>query len=254
MGGVDELVAVLVVCVAPEGLDDIADSGTHRMPGDEPGANLIVGAEKLHLHANLAVVALLGLLDLLQILVKLLLGRERSAVDALEHLVLLVPTEVGTRNAGQLDCADLGGVLDVGAAAEVDEVAAGVQRDGLALGDVLQTRKLVGLPLGFEDGLRLLAGDLRTHEGNLLADHLAHSSLDLLQVTRLEPVLHVEVVVEAIRSRRTDVEFDVRPEFCHDGRHDVGRGVADGAKFQIAVRHCRCCCAYVFGEVSSCVV
>ena len=114
----------------------------------------------------------------------------------------------------------------MGAAAEIHEVAAGVEGDHAVLGDVVQPRELVGLTLLLEELAGLLARDLGAHEGNLLADHLAHRRLDGLEVLGHQVVLHVEVVVEAVGGGGADVEFRVRPEFLDHGGHDVRRAVA----------------------------
>ena len=64
--------------------------------------------EEVHLAAELAVVALLGLLDLLEVGVEFVLGRERRAVDALKLGIVAVAAPVGARELGQLEAlADL---------------------------------------------------------------------------------------------------------------------------------------------------
>ena len=59
--------------------------------------------EEAELLADLAVVALLGFLEALQVLVELLLREERRAVDALHRLVLRVALPVGVRRVSSLN-------------------------------------------------------------------------------------------------------------------------------------------------------
>src|ERR1700685_621010 len=90
-------------------------------------------------------VAVLRLLDLLEVLGELLLRGEGGAVDALELLVLLVAPVVGARDREELEGLDLRAVPDVGARAQVHELAVLVERDLLPLGNVGEAPELVAL-------------------------------------------------------------------------------------------------------------
>ena len=116
-------------------------------------------------------VAQLGLLELVEVGGELLLGGEGGAVDALELLVVLVAAVVGAGDGEQLEGLDLLRVADVGAGAQVDELAVLVERDLLALGNVGEPAELVALLADLLDDLRgLLAGDLPADEGLVLVD------------------------------------------------------------------------------------
>ena len=54
-------------------------------------------------------VPLLRQLDQLQMLFERFLVRERGAVDAAEHRVMLIATPICARDAGQLECLDVAG-------------------------------------------------------------------------------------------------------------------------------------------------
>ena len=194
-------------------------------PVGEAGADALGDGEELELLAQLAVVAALGLLQALDDGVELLLGGGGDAVEALEHLVVLVAAVVAAGHAHELDGADAAAVLHVGAAAEVDVVAGAVDGDGLALGDVGQALELVGLVL--EELLGLGAGELLAHEGQLGADELAHGLLDGREVLRAQAVGQVKVVVKAVVGRRPDVDLHVLEQRTHRGGHQVGRAVPD---------------------------
>ena len=116
-----------------------AHIGDHRLedgpalgvPEHHAGAFLLE-VEQVHLAAELAVVALLGLLDLLEIGVELFLLGEGGAVDARQHRVVAVAAPIGARHLHQLEgVADLAGRGHVRAAAEIEPVALLVDLDGL---------------------------------------------------------------------------------------------------------------------------
>ena len=68
-----------------------------------PGPGQLLDAEQIELLAELAMVALLGLFEPLEVLVELLLREERRAVDALHLVVLLVALPVGAGDREQLE-------------------------------------------------------------------------------------------------------------------------------------------------------
>ena len=103
------------------------------MPEYEPGAHARIRGEEVELAAERAVIAPLGLLDAMQVRVELFLLEERRAVDALQHLALLVAAPVGAGRVQQLEVLDARRVGHVRAAAEIDERAVGVRRDDLVL-------------------------------------------------------------------------------------------------------------------------
>jgi hypothetical protein len=105
-----------------------------------------VEQEQLELGTDAPVVALLGGFDPREVLGELLRVLERDAVDALQHLVVLVAAPIRARQLGELPRADLPGALHVRAAAQVDEVAVAEDGDVLARGDVGEPRDLQVLP------------------------------------------------------------------------------------------------------------
>src|SRR3954454_10343060 len=104
--------------------------------------------EEVELLADAAVVACASLLEPLEVRVQILLRVERGAVDPGQLGVLLVAAPVRAGEAGQLERLDRLRVLQVRPAAEVGELALGVQRDVALRGaDELD---LVRLPLRTE--------------------------------------------------------------------------------------------------------
>ena len=103
--------------------------------------------EQAQLLAQLSVVPALGLLDLGQVLVQLLLLGEGDTVDPLEGLAVGVPPPVGGVAGGELDAVALDppGGVQVGAGAQVGELPLLVEGDGGVLRQVVDELHLVGL-------------------------------------------------------------------------------------------------------------
>jgi hypothetical protein len=93
-----------------------------------PGA-VLVDVEQVQFAAQLAVVALLGLLQHRQVLLQVVLGGPGRAVDALQHLVAVVAAPVGAGHLHQLEVLELARAGHVRAAAQVLEAAFAVQAD-----------------------------------------------------------------------------------------------------------------------------
>src|SRR5262245_65132963 len=95
---VDELVARSLVPLPRVVLHDPPDRPTLRMEDREAGADLVGEREQVEFGAELAVVALLGLLETMQVVVERRLRLPRGAVDPLEHRALLVAPPVRARD------------------------------------------------------------------------------------------------------------------------------------------------------------
>ena len=222
-------------------------------------AQLVGEGVEVQLGAELAVVALLGLGQPVQVGLEVLLGRPGGAVDPLQLRVLLGAAPVGGGAAGQLEgVADQLGGGQVRAAAEVLPrqlaVAAVVVVDGqLAAADFpggaldcvegaavgprfrpvtdrvalaaleADQLELVGLLLQLLAGV-LVGGDT-AREGLALVDDPLHHPLELLEVVWGERDLDVEVVVETVADRRTDPEAGLGVHLLDGLREDVGGGV-----------------------------
>src|SRR5438105_3760402 len=147
-------------------------------------------------------IALLRLLDPLEVRLEVVLRIEGSPVDPRELRVLLVAAPVGAGEPGQLERLDRLRVLEVRAAAEIGEVALRVEGDS-ALGRVDEL-DLVRLVVAGEVALGLFGVDLFALPGAAflqLAPDLLFDSLERLLADRLR---ELEVVVEAVLDRRAD--------------------------------------------------
>ena len=208
-----------------------------RQPQRQAGAHVVVEREKLQLLAELAMVALLRLLEHREILVHLRLVLERRAVDALELRVFLVALVVGARDVRELERADVPRAHDVRPGAQIEEVAIAEERDFLALGDVREIADFefarIPRPLAepaeapaFRQRHRLRARHRRALEDVVRLDLLFHLLLDAREVLRRDAVLQIHVVVKAILHRRPRGKLRLRPD-AEDGRGEhMRRAVA----------------------------
>ena len=209
---VDQLVVVGDQPLAHVVLDLVADDPALGVEHRESRADLVREGEQVELGAELAVVALGGLLHARLVGAQLVLARPRGAVDALQLLVLLVAAPVGGGDAGERPAvADHAGVRQVRAAAEVlpdrlaglrvDVVVDGqlaradldalrrVERGGVAvLHAALQADQLQLVRLAGELGARLVVGDDPADEPLARALDARHLLLERLQVFRSEGV------------------------------------------------------------------
>src|SRR4029453_3618160 len=145
-------------------------------------------------------VALLRLLEPLEVRVEVGLREEGRAVDARQLRVLLVPAPVGACEARQLDRLDRLRVLEVRAAAKVGEVALRIE------GDVAFSRvdelDLVDLALLVEKLLCVVRRDFLALLGAALLELAPDLRLDLLERVLADRRRELEVVVEAVLDRR----------------------------------------------------
>ena len=152
-----DLAVVALQAAAHVGDDLLEDGPAVGVPEHRAGAFLLE-MEQVHLAAELAVVALLGLLELMQIGVELLLLGEGGAVDAGQHRVVAVAAPIGAGDLLQLEgVADLAGRGHVRAAAEIEPVALPVDLQVLARRDGVDQLDLEVLALLLEHALGLVA-------------------------------------------------------------------------------------------------
>ena len=210
----------------------------------QAGADLVGEAEEVELGAEPAVVAALGLGQLLQVGLVGVLALPGGAVDALQLGVLLAAPPVRGGTAGERERRDGAGARQVRAAAEVgpDEIAGArvevVVHGQLRAADLhvralgvvrttLEADQLQLVRLVRQLGLGLGVGDLAAGEVLPGADDLLHLLLDGGEVFRGERPLGIEVVVEAVLDRRADAEPRAGEQLLHGLGQHVGGGVPD---------------------------
>ena len=228
-GGGDLHIAVLFVDLAP-----VVDQGVaqdHALGQEEGEAGAFVGEhEQAQLLADLAVVALLGLLDALEVLIQLFLFHKAGAVNALERLAAGVAPPVRAVAGSELDgvALDPAGGVQMGAGAEVGKVALLIEADDGVLGQILDQLHLIGLvPLLHEfDGL--FPGQLKALQLDLLLADLAHLRFQLFQDLRSDGKGGVEIIVEAVFDGRADGQLYLGVQAFHGLGQNVAGGVAVG--------------------------
>ena len=226
---VDRLIPALDQLGLHEVLEDAADGGALGHPEDQPGPDQRRDREQAELLAELAMVALPGLLDLREVGVELLLVEEGRAVDALEHLAVGLPLPVGAGDREQLERPDLAGVGDVRAPAEVDELALAVEAEDAELVqlvvDVLDLERLAQVG---DELAGLVDGQAEPLERLGVLEDPGHLGLDGREVILREvAAVDLDVVIEPLGRRRPERQPDAR-EQPHDGPgHDVRGGMAE---------------------------
>ena len=222
----DFLVAVDLVHIAHVLLDLLPDRPAFRVPEDQAW-RLFLEMEEIELLAQLAVIALFRLFQVVQIqLLVFLLGPGR-AIDTLQHLVFRVAAPVGAGQLHQLEDLQLARRWHVGAAAQVRELAFGIQRHFLVSRDRADQLSLVRLA----DALEVLDGFVARNDLArdllILLGQFRHFLFDCDQVFRRERALVGEVIIKAVVDHGTDGHLRVREQFLDGIGQQVGRRMAD---------------------------
>ena len=189
----------------------------------------VLEVEEIELRAEPTVVAAARVFEVLEVRVEIRLRVERRPVDAGQLLVVLVAAPVRAGDARQLERLDRLRVLQVRAAAEIDEVALLVERDVALRGvEELQLVRLVGR----QEALTRFLGSHRAALPVAAFLQLAlHLRFDSLQVGVGDRLREVEVVVEAVLDRRADRHLHAGVEAAHCLGEQMRRGMAqDGER------------------------
>src|SRR5579859_5977927 len=132
-------------------------------------------------------VALFGFFNGVQVLLKVLLVEERSAIDALELRVFLVAQPVSAGDAGELKSLNASGGGNVRATAEVHELAVAINSDRIAgPGELFNEVDLHEVAFSAEAGQTGLARKKFALKLFVALGDFAHALFDLLQVFRSE--------------------------------------------------------------------
>ena len=223
---VDRLVADFQQLVVKEILQLSADDSALGQPEDQPGADHRIDGEELKLLAQHAVVAALGLVDLLEVLLHVLLLEPGRAVEPLQLLPVGVAFPIGPGDAEQFERADRAGGRDVRPSAEIYEFALPIERYAAVIGKAgLNVLDLECLPQIAAQLHSLAAVHLRSLEGLVFLDDLCHFRLDRGKVVLGKRRLGLKIVVEAVLDGRPEGKLDAVVESHHGPGHDVRRRV-----------------------------
>ncbi|MNS68801.1 hypothetical protein D3C72_1020910 [compost metagenome] len=218
-------------------LDGLPHLPALRVP-EHHARRLFLQVEQVERLAQLAVVALLGFFQHVQVGFLVFLPGPGRAVDALEHLVVGVTAPVGAGHLHQLEDLELARRRHVRAAAQVDEIAFAVQADFLVGRDRGDDLGLVLLAHRLEQRHRLVAVPHFARDFLVLAGELRHLLLDGNEVFGREGALVGEVVVETVVDDRADRHLRLGIQLLDGVGQQVSRRVADHVDaIGILVRH-----------------
>jgi len=210
--------------------DGVACGQEHR----QAAAHQVIGHEQAHLLADLAVIALTGLLLLLLPGVQLFLIVESHTIDTGQHLVFLVVLPVCAGLLGDLEGLQGLGVGQVRSDAHINILTLLEEAELGLVGQVRHVLHLVvlltvlhqlhGLGTGQDEGL----------DGQVLLDDLAHLFFDVGQILVAQLlVAQIDVVVEAVLGGGAEGKVRLRVQALDGLCHDVGCGMADDVQFLV---------------------
>lgn len=203
----------------------VVDDHAAGMPEREPGP-LGLQREEIHLAPDAPVIALLGLLQAMEVLLEVLGGEERGAADALHGHARRVATPVRPAHAQQLHVGQPRGVGHVRTLAHVGEGTRVVEGD-LVFGNLVDVRdlQLVADALEAFLGTCPIEGDARV--GTAFGRDLLHARFDLGQVLLGERLRGLEVVVEALVGGRAEPQVGAWEQVEHGHREQVRGAMAE---------------------------
>ena len=194
---------------------------------EREAGSLVAHHEEVHFAADLAMVALLGLFEHAQMFVELFFGGKGDAVDAGEHLVVLVALPIGARNGRKREGLQGLRVANMGTDAHVDVVALLVEGNASVVGQVADVLDLVLLVALFHELDSLFARKLERRELQVLFHDLLHFGFNRGKVFLADfLVAQIDIVVEAVVGRGAIGEVGLGIEAFDGLRHDVRRGMA----------------------------
>ena len=199
--------------------------------------SLFLDVEEIKLLAELSVVALCGLGEHVDVLVKLLLVRPCGSVDALQHLVLGIAAPVRAGGLGKLEMLAEPHVGHMRAAAHVDVLEVVIESRMIIPADVLlEDLHLVGFIAGLEDIVGLLPGNLFLYDVVFLGSELVHALLKVLQLLVGERVINVDIIIEAVLDHRADCHLGIGIKLLEGMPEQMGTGVADNLHAFLVLR------------------
>ena len=163
-------------------------------PQGQPRPDLLVEDKNVQFTPQLAMVALFGLFQHLQVGVEIFLVAPSRAVDALQHRLVLVTAPIGPGHTRQFEAIgrNLPRMFQMGPAAEILEAILLVGADRRLVARLVaifidpaarqpvDQFELVGLVM--EERARLVGAHLAVGKGMAATDNLAHALFDLLQI------------------------------------------------------------------------
>ena len=219
---VDRLIAACDQLLLDEVFEDRTDGRSLGQPEAQPLTHLLADREQVELLPQHTMIAPLGLVDLIEISVQILLRKPRGPVQPLQLFAGRISLPVGPRHGEELERFDSLRVGHMRTATEIDELPLPVEADGRVSRqpgvDVLDLQ-LLRHPIDEFEGLVAVADE--PLEWLRRIDDLLHLGLDVREVVLTDFVIAGDVVIEPVTGRGPERQLDTRPQ-PHDGpRHDV---------------------------------
>ena len=233
-GGHDVQIAALALLLLDIVLQLLPDGVACGQEHGQAAAHQIIGHEQAHLLADLAVIALAGLLLLLLPCVQLLLIAEGHAVDTGQHLVFLVVLPVCAGLLGDLESLQCLGVGQVGSDTHIHVLALLEEAELGLVGQICHVLHLVVLLTLLHQLFGLGAGQDEGLDGQVLLDDLAHLFFDVGQILVAQLlVTQIDIVVEAVLGGRAEGKISLRIQALDGLCHNVSSGVTDNVQLLI---------------------
>ena len=220
------LVAAVAIYAPHVLLNFLPDDPAVRMPEHQAG-RLVLQVEQVHLLAEFAVIAFLGLFQHVQIGVEIFLPGPGRTIDTLQLFIAMVAAPVGARHLHQLEDLELAGRGYVGAAAQIDEIGFAIQRDLFAGRNGFDQFGLVVLAHALEKFHGLVAWLDFPRHGYVALGELGHAVFDQREIFRSKRATVGKVVIKAVFHRRADGDLGIREQFLDGMGKQVGGRVAD---------------------------
>ena len=183
--------------------------------------------EEVQLAAQLAVVALLGLLQQGQVLLQVFFVGPGRAVNALQHFVAVVTAPIRPRHFHELEVLEFAGARHVGAAAQIFKTAFAVQADVFTSWDGRDDLGLVVLAHALEVGHGFIARQDAAHHGLVFGGQVGHFLFNRGQIVWGERSLIREVVIKAVVDHRADGHLRIGEQLFDGVGQEMGCGVAN---------------------------
>ena len=199
----DLLVPVVAVDLPHVLLNTLPQRPTLGMPKNQTWC-VVINVEQVQLASQFAVIALFGLFNHGQVLLQLILAGPGRAINALQHLILVIAAPVSAREFHQLEEFKFAGARHVRAPAQVFKIAFAVERNIFVGRNAGNDLGLVVLAQALEIGHRLISWQYAACHRLIFGSQLYHFLFDGGQVFRGEGALVGKIVEKPMFNYRAN--------------------------------------------------
>ena len=235
------LVAATVNLSADVVLEGVHHLGALRVP-EHHARRMVFDMVEVHFLTDLAVVALFGLFQELQVSFETFLVGKAGAIDAGQLVTVLVAMPVGARHREHLEILELASRRHVGAGTEVFKVlarfASHVEAESAVAAFASEsTFSVVRLVLVTFGALQAFGGaDFATGKRTVFLDDFLHALFDALEIRLLDRSRSHQIVVETLVDSRTVGELGAREQVADGfGEHVAAAVTQEHQSIRIVV-------------------